>query len=187
MADQEAISIFRDIFPQGDSRVTDEALNWLIQSGYFDAPASMNTHMNCHGGLFRHSFNVCSALLVFTKELQLVWHDKESPMIVGMFHDLCKIDQYIQTKNGYEYANTTLSGHGEKSVMLLSTLMKLTEEEMYCIRFHMGAFSDSGKERAAYLGAVKKYPNVLFTHTADVYAGNVLELVDNTESNVMPQ
>ena len=188
MADKEAISIFFRVFPRGGkSRVTDDAVGWLIKNGYFDAPASMSTHMNCRGGLFQHSFNVCNTLLVFTKDLNLAWQDKESPMIIGMFHDLCKIDQYRKGKSGYEYVTTTLHGNGEESILLLSTLMRLTEEEMYCIRFHMGAFSDSKKERTAYLDAVKKYPNVLFTHTADIYAGNVLEINNDSKSDVNTQ
>ena len=51
--------------------------------------------------------------------------------------------------------------------------MKLTEEEVACIRWHMGAFDDQ-KFWNYYTAAVKKYPNVLWTHTADMIASQVL-------------
>ena len=64
-----------------------------------------------------------------------------------------------------------LEGHGDKSVMLASTLCKLTEEEMLCIRYHMGAYKTddwNGFDRA-----IKKYETVLWTHTADMLASKV--------------
>jgi len=64
-----------------------------------------------------------------------------------------------------------LTGHGDKSVMMLSRWMTLTEEEIYCIRFHMGAYeTDKWNQFDAAIGA---YENVLWTHTADMYASKV--------------
>lgn len=117
----------------------------------------------------------------------------ESPFIVGMFHDLCKVDAYErkviitemfndrgivdrmeQDGQGFEYnENVLLKGHGEKSVMILSTLMRLTMEEVMCIRYHMGAFTDK-EEWNDYTRAVGKYPNVLWTHQADMLAAQVV-------------
>lgn len=54
-----------------------------------------------------------------------------------------------------------------------SWYMTLTEEEMLCIRWHMGAFDD--KEHWNNYGrACTAYPNVLYTHTADMIAARVL-------------
>jgi len=50
----------------------------------------------------------------------------------------------------------------------------LTEEEILCIRYHMGAYNCDDWE--GYDKAIRKYPNVLFTHTADMYASKVLGL-----------
>lgn len=50
--------------------------------------------------------------------------------------------------------------------------IELTEEEKACIMYHMGAFVDS-KEWEFYSRAVKKYPNVLYTHTADMIASQI--------------
>ena len=37
-------------------------------------------------------------------------------------------------------SDVLLKGHGDKSIMLLSQFMTLTEEEIMCIRYHMGAY-----------------------------------------------
>ena len=75
--------------------------------------------------------------------------------------------------NQWEYAtDTLLNGHGDKSVMVLAQYFKLTEEEIMCIRYHMGAFCDKS-EWNDYTRAVHKYTNVLWTHQADMLASHV--------------
>ena len=74
--------------------------------------------------------------------------------------------------------NKLLPGHGDKSVMMAQQIMAVTagglaNEEMYCIRWHMGAFDDR-KNWSCYSAAVKKYPNVLYTHTADMIASQII-------------
>ena len=51
-------------------------------------------------------------------------------------------------------------------------LFDLTEEEMLCIRWHMGAYDES-KNWNILGNAIEKYPNVLYTHTADMIASRV--------------
>jgi hypothetical protein len=125
-------------------------------------------------------------LLNLTKDNGLIWQKERSPYLVGMFHDLCKIDQYRNPKSGilvdgremvnpdaWEYnPYTFLKGHGDKSVMLLSQFFTLTEEEILCIRYHMGAFVEK-EEWRDYTRAVHAYPNVLWTHQADMLASHV--------------
>jgi hypothetical protein len=67
--------------------------------------------------------------------------------------------------------DSILKGHGDKSVMLLSRFITLTEEEIFCIRFHMGACQT--EDWNSYGKAIEKYQTVLFTHTADMYASRV--------------
>lgn len=43
---------------------------------------------------------------------------------------------------------------------------------MLCIRWHMGSF-DSPENWDFYNRAIKKYPSVLLTHTADMIASQV--------------
>lgn len=160
-------SIMGEIVPGGMAR-------WLDMNGYFDAPASTKYHGNFLGGLFYHSIAVTDALLDITENMELEWKREESPWIVGMFHDLCKMDEYETDDNGLYVRNkdTLYQGHGDKSVMLLASWIQLTEEEVACIRYHMGAFTDKA-EWGCYTKAVAKYPNVLWTHTADMIASQV--------------
>ena len=50
--------------------------------------------------------------------------------------------------------------------------LKLTDEEIACIRWHMGAF-DEKENWKHYSYAVSQYPNVLYTHTADMIASQI--------------
>lgn len=148
----------------------------LDKMNFFTAPASTRFHGNYEGGLFDHSLEVARTLVELTKYNNLEWERAKSPYIVGMFHDLCKTDYYIS--NGTEHCwerndDCLLKGHGEKSVMLLSQFYTLTEEEMMCIRYHMGAFTPK-EEWSDYTRAVHTYPNVLWTHHADMIASHVL-------------
>ena len=159
-----------DIFP---NIVTQECEDWLQSIGYYDKPASLHYHGKEDGDLYKHCYNVANELSYLTDNLYLEWMRKESPLIVGLLHDVCKCDDYILTKNGWQYNdNKIMDGHGDKSVMMLSGHIQLTEEEMYCIRFHMGAFTDK-EEWKYYSKAVRKYPNVLYTHTADMIASQI--------------
>lgn len=149
----------------------------LDHMGFFDAPASTRFHGNYAGGLYDHSMIVCEKLLDMRNDLNLTWENPRSPFIVGMLHDLCKVDSYrFDDESGtFKHADTLLTGHGEKSVMLLNKLsfMEFTDEEIACIRYHMGAFTDS-KEWSSYTGAIHAYPNVLWTHTADMVAAHIV-------------
>lgn len=151
-------------------------LNWLCEHGYFIAPASTKYHGAYEGGLFDHSFEVATQLLHLTEKNGLSWENDGSPVIIGLFHDICKMDQYRHPPRDplqWEYRDDTLlKGHGEKSVMILASHMQLSEEEVMCIRYHMGAFTEKN-EWNDYTRAVRKYPNVLWTHHADMLASNV--------------
>ena len=164
-------------------------MDYLTDNGFFKAPASTKYHGNYPGGLYDHSYRVFEQLMWLAGGLDIEFKRPESPFIIGFFHDLCKIDQYTmivddpgKTMFGcsepegmvfhYKYnKGLLLSGHGDKSVMMLSQFMQLTEEEMLCIRYHMGAYKKD--DWTGYDLAIRKYPNVLLTHTADMYASKV--------------
>lgn len=172
--------------PDGTPVVSDDMMNYLMAYGFFTAPASTKYHGNHEGGLLEHSYMVTKFLLTLTQDNHLTWKTPRSPFIVGMFHDLCKIDQYrhpasrlivdgvsVMDSFKWEYnPDTLLKGHGDKSVMLLSQFYTLTDEEIMCIRYHMGAFTDKS-EWNDYTRAVRNYPNVLWTHQADMLASHV--------------
>lgn len=157
-----------------------DARSFLLDRGFFTAPASTKYHGSYEGGLFDHSFNVMNYLVNLTRNEGLNWERDSSPYIIGFFHDLCKIDCYKKVVDSdnyhYEYDNkTTFKGHGIKSVLLMSELTRLTEEEVACIVYHMGAFTEK-EEWNDYTGAIHKYENVLWTHTADMLASHVMEV-----------
>ena len=166
--------LFKD-FEYIGTKSIDEVVECLDNTGYFDAPASTKYHGDYIGGLFDHSHVVTSSLLDLTEKLELKWERPISPYIVGMFHDLCKCDDYIYDPNEERFKhrdNLILNGHGEKSVIMAQKLLDLTDEEIACIRWHMGAYDD--KENWNILGrAIEEYPNVLYTHTADMIATRI--------------
>ena len=166
-------------------------LDWLGDNGYFTAPASSKYHGAYPGGLYDHSEAVYNRLAELTSKLGLQWERPESPFIVGFFHDLCKCDQYIEQKGivlldesdigvkhygegiaSYEHNDKLLlKGHGDKSVMLLSQFMSLTEEEMLCIRYHMGAYQTD--DWPQFDLAIRRHENVLWCHQADQLASKI--------------
>lgn len=167
---EEFSSLMRDV------TIPDSFISWLKNRGFFYAPASRSYHGAYFGGLFDHSKCVTERLVEMTERNHLVWQNPRSPYIIGMFHDLCKIDMYerIYDDNGnflrFERDKKALDGHGAKSVALLKEHFgELTEEEELCIKYHMGAFTEK-EEWKGYEAAGKKYENVLWTHHADIIA-----------------
>lgn len=146
---------------------------------YFEAPASTKHHGGYEGGLFDHSYQVAQCLLSLTELLGLEWQHELSPVRIGLFHDLCKCDSYVKNEDGtYSYSDKLLlNGHGDKSVIIAQMILKepLTVEEIMCIRWHMGAFDDKSNWRC-YTQAIKEWPNVLWTHTADMMAAHIMQV-----------
>lgn len=177
MTETQAIKDFESIMKPVLHLLPNYILYDLENNGFFTAPASTRYHGNYKGGLFDHSYNVTKALIMLTSRNDLKWSRVESPYIVGMFHDLCKIDQYKQYDSIKWIYNpdAVLKGHGEKSVMLLSQYLPLTMEEILCIRYHMGAFTDQ-KEWDDYTRAIHLFETVLWTHHADMIATHVMEV-----------
>lgn len=161
-------------------------LDWLLGEGFFGAPASTKYHGSVSGGLVVHSIAVADVLTGLTERLELKWERPCSPHLIGLFHDLCKIDQYKEAERPtydlkhfsplpYEHSNDQLiKGHGDKSIMLLSQFVTLTMEEILCIRYHMGAYVKEDWD--GFDRAITRYPNVLYTHTADMVASKVYKV-----------
>lgn len=170
--------------------ISDSFKNYLLKNGFFRAPASTKFHGAYEGGLFDHSLMVMNSLVELSVRNGLKWQRAESPFVVGMFHDLCKIDDYrhpitevllvggeknpVYDETAWEHnPDTAVKGHGDKSVILLSQYMALTEEEVMCILYHMGAFTEKEHGRQ-FTNAVHRFPNVLWTHHADMIASHVV-------------
>lgn len=190
MNDKEYFNQFCEFMqtPNGRPICNVNTVDWLMKEGFFIKPAAIKHHGNHTGGLFEHSLEVAKVLVEMTEKFDIKWTRPESPYIVGMLHDVCKLDDYcdgnasdvvvmgtgspISKNPDWTYNDAPMfKGHGDKSVMMLSTVMTLTEEEMLCIRFHMGAYKTEDWD--GFDKAIRKYSSVLFTHTADMYASKV--------------
>ena len=154
-----------------------EFTNALITTDYLYAPASTRHHGYFKGGLLCHSLVVTKLLLEYTINNNLEWIRIQSPVLVGMLHDLCKVytyvyDEYDKSYFYSEYMYMPVHGHAEKSLaFIMKHGLQITEEEMLCILHHMGAYEkDKWNE---YGEAIQRYPNVLWTHMADMYASKV--------------
>lgn len=174
---EEKKKVFRELMGEA---YTDRLMEYLEEKEYFYMPASMKHHGAVEGGLFEHSVQVALDLSWLTNRLGLKWERKNSPAIVGLLHDICKLEMYDILPFGDEpgeigiekNTSSIYPGHGDKSLILLMGIYELTEEEKACIRYHMGAYTKP--EEWEYLTrAMRKYPNVLYTHTADMIASQL--------------
>ena len=152
----------------------------LDKMNYFLEPASSKYHGCYEGALFDHSLDVSDNLWMLTRLHKLKWQRETSPGVIGFLHDLCKVGAHnpiykegTEEFDHYEYNQVEMPDHGARSLALCTQFdIKLTEEEMYCIRWHMGAF-DKEENWKYYTAAIHKYPNVLWTHTADMMSAHI--------------
>ncbi|MBP3463169.1 MAG: HD domain-containing protein [Clostridia bacterium] len=174
---EEFIELLRSTKREG----IEEVIQFIEKTDFFKAPASTRFHGNYEGGLLEHSMKVYEILKqkVANSVVELEIGD-DTLIIVALLHDICKVNfykvDYRNAKNErgewekvpyYTVEDTIPYGHGEKSVMMLTEYMKLTSEEKYAIRWHMG-FSEP-KELYNTLGqALKKYPLALMLYEADL-------------------
>lgn len=157
----------------------DKLILFLEKTDFFEAPASTRFHGCYEGGLVEHSIKVYEILSdkIEKSDLEI---DSDTIKIVALLHDICKLNYYkveyrnAKNKNGewekvpyYTVDDTIPYGHGEKSVMMLSEFISLTNEEKYAIRWHMG-FTEP-KELYSTIGmAFKKYPLALLLFESDL-------------------
>lgn len=188
---KEFITIFKEnIHREG----ADKLLEYLLSknSDFFIAPASTVYHGSFDCGLSFHSVNVYNSLRDYLargrclSEYGMNYSD-ESIAIVALCHDLCKINcykKYLKNQKdeitgiwekvpAFKFEDPDPLGHGEKSMFLVSKFMKLTNEEAFAIRYHMGF---SGTEDARNVGAAfEKYPLALALYVADMEASNYVD------------
>ena len=176
-----------DLLKKVNREGIDKLIDFLDRTDFYEAPASTKFHNNFKGGLAEHSLNVYKELKELTNNN---WSD-ETLIIVGILHDLCKVNTYkVEMRNKknqdtgvwyqepyYTTEDMMPLGHGEKSVMLISEFIKLTKEELYAIRWHMGGFEP--KENYNYISkAFEKYPLAVYAHMADIKATYIDETIN---------
>ena len=171
----------------------------LEDSGFFEAPASANHHLNCIGGLLQHSLNVCETALAIRSALeekgQMYVHGvpRDSVIIASLLHDVCKSDIYkealVNKKSadgkwekvpGYIVDSDELPvGHGEKSVIILLLWgLKLTRDEILAIRWHMHAWDlafQSYEQKMNIEKARETTPLCILVQCADGISAGILE------------
>ena len=169
----------------------DRLLEYIKEkTDFFSAPASTRFHGAYEGGLLEHSLNVYECLCDFVSRPR--FRDKygfkfedETLAIAALLHDICKTNFYKTEmrnvkKNGvweavpyYTIEDTLPYGHGEKSVYIISGFMKLTRDEAFAIRYHMGF---SGTEDANQVGkALEMFPLAFALCVADMEASYYME------------
>lgn len=174
MDKNERVEICRKLF--ADYEIDESLIDRLDEMGYFDKPASTRFHGAYPGGLFDHCYQVAKELIRYTEGLGIEWQKKRSPALVGMLHDMCKCVQYhFDASDNKYYFATDRKGHGSLSVEVVKELVPdLTEEEELCIRYHMGAYNRTDWDGID--SSIRKYPAVLYTHTADMSASKVFDV-----------
>ena len=185
---------FIDIYTRNIKREgADKLLAYLCSDpcDFFRAPASTRYHGAYPGGLLEHSLNVYDCLCDYlarprVREEYGLTFSEESVAIVALLHDLCKVNFYVESTRNvkgedgqwkkvpyYTIEDQLPYGHGEKSVYIVSGYMRLTREEAFAIRYHMGF---SGNEDVNLVGqAFAKFPLAVALFTADMEASYFVE------------
>ncbi|MDR2822040.1 MAG: hypothetical protein LBV58_00600 [Acholeplasmatales bacterium] len=163
-------------------------LNWLEQTDFLSAPASTLFHNSFDGGLVEHTGNVIKILVSLTEKLNIKWSRKESPYIIGLLHDVCKINVYRRFLRNVKNEDTNQwvkvpsykfdedieaggYGHGLKSLHIATKKgLVLTEEEELCILHHMGAYNLNQMDQQTLNTASRRFPNILYVQLADQMA-----------------
>ena len=179
---EEFIEVFENNITRDGNK---ELLKWLLSSDFFTAPASTKFHSAYEGGLAEHSLKVYNR---FLKMIISEYGDNytnvisnESIAIIGLLHDGCKVNSYkvgyrnVKDENGnwtkqpyYTFDEELPYGHGEKSVYIISSFIKLTREEAIAINWHMGGFDARVRNGGASLSdAYYKFPIAAIFNAAD--------------------
>ncbi len=188
---------FIDIYQKNIQREgASKFLDFLLsdKSDFFTAPASTRFHGSYEGGLVEHSLHVYECLKDYLQRerCQSTYHmnySEDTIATVALLHDVCKINVYktsVRNKkmNGewkqvpyYEFEDTIPFGHGEKSVYMLTPYMKLSREEAFAIRYHMGFSGNDLPNSVGY--SFEHFPLAFALSTADMEATYYLDGKDD--------
>jgi hypothetical protein len=177
---------FLELLISVDRRGISRLPEYIIgETDFLTAPASSNYHGNHEGGLVEHSLAVYENLLNVCNTFKFDI-DKESLVICGLLHDLCKANFYkVDCRNKkneagvwekvpyYAIDDQLPFGHGEKSVIIIQKFIQLSDEEIAAIRWHMGGFDDAGRSYGggqSLSAAMGKWKLVLALQMADMAA-----------------
>ena len=188
-------SRFIELFKQYIHREgSEKLLDYLINhSDFFTAPASTHFHGSYAGGLVEHSLHVYDCLCAYLerercKEVYGLQYSDETIAIVSLLHDICKVNCYKESTRNvkvdgvwtqvpyYEFEDQLPYGHGEKSVYIISGFMRLTREEAFAIRYHMGFSNNDDARSVGY--SFEHFPLSFALSVADMESTYFLEKQD---------
>ena len=199
---QELIEKFEQLLTSVKRDGIDKLLAYIRKSDFYRAPASTRFH-SCHeGGLLEHTLNVYDCLIA--KKNNPVWKQvleeigDESLILVALLHDICKTNFYaVEMKNkkvysesgkkidsngrydwvsvpGYTVDDKLAYGHGEGSVYIVSSYIRLTRTEAMAIRWHM-LWSEPKELYNSVGNATRMHPLIIALNSADMEATYLLE------------
>lgn len=185
---------FLDIYRTNVTREgADKLLEYLLsdKSDFFTAPASTRFHGSYEGGLLEHSLNVYHCLKDYlsrerAKTVYGMNYSEETIAVSSLLHDICKVNfykvDYRNAKNDkgvwekvpyYAIDDRLPYGHGEKSVYIITGFMKLSREEAFAIRYHMGFSTEDDPNQVGR--SFEMFPLAFALSTADMEASYFLE------------
>lgn len=162
---------------------------YLERHGFFTAPASTKYHLCFEGGLLIHSINV-TKLALQLKKILLPNIPEESIILCGLFHDAHKVTDgfgnvtYLKNEGNdkdkkpylWNKEQMTFSG-SQKSLLIISKFVDLTQDEMQAIAYHDGPFVPSWEDIKS-----DPYPLTLLLHFADMWSCWIVEKLKNKSS-----
>jgi len=182
---EEFLNLLRSVQREG----MEDLIKFIESTDFFKAPASTRFHGNFEGGLLQHSMKVYEILKEKLNNTPVPMNISDDTIkIVALLHDICKVNYYkVDYRNAkndlgvwekvpyYTVEDTIPYGHGEKSVMMITEYMKLTVEEKYAIRWHMG-LSEPKELYGTVSAAFSKYPLALMLFEADLEATYLFDI-----------
>lgn len=130
-----------------------ELVKDLVDTGFFESPASTKFHGSYKGGLAEHSLKVYDLLKEkitkpFSLDLAAVSSPGQKPLpitpddlvIAALLQDVCKIGAYIGDEKPYKWNKQQPKGHALLSIKRIKAFIKLTALEEMMITYHMGVY-----------------------------------------------
>lgn len=193
-------ALVRRIVDRFGAMRTAQFLSYLHDNGFFNAPASTKWHLAYAGGLLEHSINVAEQMIKLAASYG--GDSIESCAVIGLFHDVCKMDAYVYDKASGKFKwnknrlsdVTNDSEHGELSVKRISAFLPLSDAEKAAIEWHMGLYdwrlnpprnasgmtadeilSNIKAMRQKYEDTCNQHSMVKLAHIADMIASQIVE------------
>lgn len=124
-------------------------IGYLMESGFFESPASTKFRGCYPGGLADHSLRVYDLLgsysylklnIANAPGQKLIEVHPVNITIAALLHDVCKIGAYIGDEKPYKWNKSQPKGHALLSIERIKKYIELTDIEKLMIKYHMGVY-----------------------------------------------